>query len=204
MLIFVTQWQNFQRTKTLLQNEGKKQTKSRANKASHLTPVEKATDPQMQKATCLQLKWNSRANKGTGANGIPGKESHHTHGHYLQPTLSNFSRLLFSAQILIRTHTCPHAPPLLRAHWLCSYSEKPTALLTTCCLVHPCVWNAPPQTPACWFPYILLACVIFSVRFSLPLFNMELLFLCSSPFSFSLFSIALLTIAYVFCFFWAP
>lgn len=203
MLIFVTQWQNFQRTKRLLQNEGGKKTKSRANKASHLTPAEKATGPQMQETTCLQLRWNSRANRGAGTNGIPGKGSHHTHGHYLQPTLSDFSRLLFCAQILIQTHTCPHAPPLPGARWLPSYSEKPTPLLTTCCLVHPCVWNAPPQTPACWFPHILLACVIVSVRFSLPLFNMELLFLCSSPFPFSLFSIALLTIAYVFYFFWA-
>lgn len=140
MLIFVTQWQNFQRTKTLLQNEGKKQTKSRANKASHLTPVEKATDPQMQKATCLQLKWNSRANKGTGANGIPGKESHHTHGHYLQPTLSNFSRLLFSAQILIRTHTCPHTcsghtgcAAILRSPLPCS---RPAALSIPVCGMH--------------------------------------------------------------------
>lgn len=98
MLIFVTQWQNFQRTKRLLQNEGKKQTKSRANKTSHLTPIEKATGPQMQEATCLQLKWNSRANRGAGANGIPGKGSHHTRGHYphSQTSAGSYSVLRFS------------------------------------------------------------------------------------------------------------
>ena len=109
------------------------------------------------------------------------------------PTLAgSYSMLRFSYEVILPHLPSPksysptsHPPCLLRPHWLPRCSGKPTPLLRTPCLVHPSVWNAPPQTPARLFSHILRASVTFSVRLSLlTLFNKELLFCSLVPFHF--------------------